>query len=85
MEQRQTVCSEFGRRLRALRKARGLTQEKLAELSGLDRTYVPQAESGSRNVSLVTIDKFARALGVDSALLVSDLPCLAEPDDSRDD
>lgn len=59
-----------------LRKAKGLTQEKLAELSGLDRTYVPQAESGSRNVSLLTVDKLARALEVDAALLVSDLPCL---------
>lgn len=47
---------------------------------GLKLTHYP----GWRNVSLVTIDKFARALGVDSALLVSDLPFLAEPDDSRD-
>ena len=78
MERRQTVCSAFGRRLRKLRKSRGLTQEKLAELTGLDRTYVPQAESGTRNVSLLTIDKLASALGIDAALLVSDLPCLAE-------
>jgi len=76
MERRQQVCGDFGRRLRLLRKAKGLTQEKLAELSGLDRTYVPQAESGSRNVSLLTVDKLARALEVDAALLVSDLPCL---------
>jgi transcriptional regulator with XRE-family HTH domain len=69
-----------------LRKSRGLTQEKLAELSGIDRTYVPQAESGTRNVSLLTIDKLASALGVDAALLVSDLPCLAdeEKQDSGD-
>lgn len=80
-ERRQTVCEAFSRRLRAQRKRRGLTQEKLAELSGLDRTYVPQAESGRRNVSLVTMDKLAMALGIDLALLVSDLPCLTEDGD----
>jgi len=62
---------DFGHRLRGLRSDRGLSQEKLGELAGLDRTYISQAEAGRRNVTLATIHKLARALGVDPADLVS--------------
>lgn len=62
----------FGNRLRRLRKAQSLSQEKLGELAGLDRTYISQAEAGRRNVTIVTIGKLASALGVDPAELVSD-------------
>ena len=65
------ACVDFGRRLRSLRLERGLSQERLGELASLDRTYISQAEAGRRNVTLVTIDKLAKALGVDAAVLVS--------------
>ncbi|MDZ4178675.1 MAG: helix-turn-helix transcriptional regulator, partial [Coriobacteriia bacterium] len=45
----------FGRRLKELRLERGLSQEKLAHLSGLDRTYISQAEQGRRNTTLMTM------------------------------
>ncbi len=54
----------FGRRLRELRLKQHLSQEKLAELSGLHITYVGGIERGQRNVSLVNIVKLARALKV---------------------
>jgi transcriptional regulator with XRE-family HTH domain len=54
----------FGRRLRELRLARGLSQEELAFRSGLDRTYVSQAEQGRRNTTLLTMQKLAGALGI---------------------
>ena len=59
------ACVDFGRRLRSLRLERGLSQERLGELASLDRTYISQAEAGRRNVTLVTIDKLAKALGVE--------------------
>jgi transcriptional regulator with XRE-family HTH domain len=53
---------EFGRRLRAFRDAKGLTQEKLAERAGIDSTTVGGIEQGIGNPTLLTIVKIARAL-----------------------
>lgn len=63
---------EFGRRLKMLRLQRGLTQEKLSEVAGLDRNYVSEAERGRMNPTLLTIGRLADALGVDDAALVAD-------------
>jgi transcriptional regulator with XRE-family HTH domain len=60
----ETVLTAFGRRVRAAREARGLSQEALADRAGLHRTYVGSAERGLRNVSLTNILKLCRALGV---------------------
>ncbi len=62
----------FGRRLRALRTERGLSQEALADLAGINRTYVGSVERGERNIALDNIHAFADALGVSTALLVAD-------------
>lgn len=55
---------QFGNRLRQLRKVRGLSQEKLADRSQLDRSYVGGVERGERNPSLEIICRIADALGV---------------------
>ena len=55
-----------------LRKERGLSQEELAELSGLDRTYISGIERGLRNVALRNIEALANALGVSIAELFED-------------
>lgn len=60
----QDMVIRFGARLRTLRKLRGLSQEAFADIAVLDRSYVGGVERGERNVSLVNISKFARALGV---------------------
>jgi transcriptional regulator with XRE-family HTH domain len=57
----------FGQRLRQIRKRKGISQEKLATLAGLDRTYISKIERGERNVSLETICNLARALGCESS------------------
>ena len=58
------VLKQFGQRVRELRVERGLSQEKLAEISGLHRTYISSLELGKRNVSLVNIHALAKALQV---------------------
>lgn len=65
-------CVEFGRRLRAMRQERGLSQEQLAHIAQLDRTYVSSCEAGRRNATIKTITRLAEALDVDPAALVSD-------------
>jgi transcriptional regulator with XRE-family HTH domain len=58
------ALKNFGKRLRELRKAKGLSQEALAVSCGLDRTYIGGIERGERNVSLLNIRKISKALGV---------------------
>ena len=54
----------FGQRIREVRQDRELSQEALASLCDLDRTYIGSVERGERNISLVNISKVAAALGV---------------------
>jgi len=64
------ILTLFGERVRVLRQARGLSQEALALVAGLDRTYIGGVERGERNISLLNIQKIAQALGVSSADLL---------------
>jgi len=63
----------LARHLRALRAARGLSQEALGDLAELHRTYVGSVERSERNVSLDQIEKLAVALGVDVSELLAPL------------
>ena len=56
--------TEFGQRLKALRIERGLSQEQLGLIAGLDRTYISGIERGVRNVSLINIFRIATALEI---------------------
>ncbi len=53
---------------------RGLSQEALADLAGIHRTYVGSVERGERNIALDNIHALADALGVSAARLVADDP-----------
>lgn len=58
------IKQKFGLKIKELRKLRGLSQEKLANLAEIDRTYLPTIEKGERNVSIEIIERLAIALGV---------------------
>jgi transcriptional regulator with XRE-family HTH domain len=61
--------AEFGERVSELRRVRGLSQQGLANKSGLHRTYISGVERGERNISLLNIHKLAVALGVVAIVL----------------
>jgi len=63
--------SSFGEAVRAARTASGLTQEELADRSGLDRSYIGGVERGERNPTLTVIEKIAEGLGITLAELFS--------------
>lgn len=54
----------FGRAIRRARNARKVSQETLAELSEINRTYMGDVERGERNLALKNMSKIARALGL---------------------
>ncbi|MEX1199431.1 MAG: helix-turn-helix transcriptional regulator [Methylophaga sp.] len=60
----KNIQQQFGQRLRALRTEKALSQEKLALLAELDRTYISGVERGQRNISLVNLQRIALALNI---------------------
>lgn len=58
------VLITLGLKIRALREARGLSQESIALGSGLDRSYLGGIERGEHNVAVVNLEKIAIALDV---------------------
>ena len=58
------LLKQFGDNVKRLRKAKGWSQEDLAERTKLHRTYIGSIEISERNVSLINIEKIANALDV---------------------
>lgn len=61
-----------GRNVKRFRLARGLSQERLAELSGFSQQYLSGLERGERNPTVVTLFELAQALGVTPVELIAD-------------
>lgn len=58
------IKKEFGKKVKLLRIEKGWSQEKLALSADLDRTYIPSIEKGERNVSIIVIEKIAKAFSI---------------------
>jgi transcriptional regulator with XRE-family HTH domain len=69
MEDYEEYVIAFGQKVRSFRQQKGFSQETLAELSDLDRTYIGGIERGERNPSLKNILKLAYSLGIDPSQL----------------
>lgn len=65
----ETLKKRFGRRVRSIRAARGLTQEGLAEKAGLSPEYVSQIERGEASPSFETVSSIASAFSVGPSAL----------------
>ncbi len=56
------IKAVFGNKIKILRLEKNISQEELAHIAGIDRTYISDIEKGERNVSLLIIQKLAKAL-----------------------
>lgn len=69
MSKSNGVLAALGRNVRRQRDAKQFTQEKLAEKSGLDPTYISDIERGRRNPGIKNVAKLAKALGLTTSEL----------------
>ena len=70
MEADEKLLKAFGLAVRQAREQKGLSQDLLAELAGLHRTYIGSVERGERNLSLRNISGIGTALGVPGSKLL---------------
>ena len=70
MSKRKPIAAVIGDNLRRERRLRGLSQEVLADMAGLHRTYEGSVERGERNISSENIERLARALDIEEVDLV---------------
>lgn len=62
MAKRHIALTRLGENVRRLREGQELTQEKLSELAELDQTYISGIENGSRNPTVLSAVRIAKAL-----------------------
>ncbi|MFM9988710.1 helix-turn-helix domain-containing protein [Flavobacterium sp.] len=59
-----SLKEKFGNKIKTLREQKGYSIEYLANISNIDRTYISDIEKGTRNVSLLIIEKLAKAFEI---------------------
>jgi len=59
------ILKKFGARIRKIRKEKGISQEELAHRANLHRTYIGMIERAERNITLINIEKIAKALNIE--------------------
>jgi Helix-turn-helix. len=74
---------KFGRQVRELRLSRAMTQEGLAERSGLHPTYIGGIERGERNIGLLNLLRLAKSLSVPPSHLISSFDAEVTDDDEE--
>lgn len=63
------ILIQFGIRVKELRKAKNMSQEDLADIAGLHRTYIGMIERAEKNITLINIEKIAKALKIEINIL----------------
>lgn len=76
MMDEEAALRDLGRRIRAQRRSIGLTQEQLALVAGVDRSYFGAVERGERNITFLVLWRLCLALQCDMAALTTGLPPL---------
>ncbi|AWG22589.1 transcriptional regulator [Flavobacterium faecale] len=61
----ENIKIKFGLKIKELRKQKSYSQEKLAKLASIEKSYISNIENGSRNVSLEVICKLAKAFEIE--------------------
>jgi transcriptional regulator with XRE-family HTH domain len=64
LKKQQSISKQFGEVVKAVREKQGVSQEKLAELAEIDRTYMSMIERGKRRPTLEVASRIAGALGM---------------------
>jgi len=67
---KSNILKRFGENVKKLRKAKGWSQEELADKAKLHRTYIGSIERSERNVSLLNIERIADSLAVHPSILL---------------
>lgn len=78
-----TPEESFGVVLRHLRKKKGLSQERLALESGLDRTFISLLERGQRQPSLTTLLQISKVLDVKASEIIAQVEILLTEDQQK--
>lgn len=60
----EAILILFGKNVQKYRKEKNLSQEELAELANLHRTYIGMIERAEKNITLCNIEKIAKALNI---------------------
>jgi transcriptional regulator with XRE-family HTH domain len=69
---KKNILIVFGDRVRELRKQEGLSQEELSYKADLHRTYIGMIERAEKNITLINIEKIAKALNVSITEIFND-------------
>lgn len=62
---KDTICTIVGKNLRKIRKEKGISIERLSFISDVNKNYISDLERGSRNPTIIMLDRLAFALEVD--------------------
>ena len=68
---KDSIIIRFGKRIREERTKKDLSQEQLAELANVHRTYIGMIERGEKNITLINIERIAKALKISVSELLS--------------
>ena len=68
---KKLISIKFGEKVREIRNSKGLSQEELAHIANVHRTYIGMIERAEKNITLVNIEKIAVALNVNINELIN--------------